>query len=448
MFKYVIKRLLLMIPTFLGVTLLVFIILAYVPGGPFERAVMQLQATQMSGGEAGGGGGSIEGSQQLSQEMLEQLKRQYGLNKPLWQRYLIWLGLYPRELKSEEIAIDEAFRDNVQFIKNERGRTFAIQKWIRVRNERGKPIIEESGIGSDFYFSDEYNELPDEDAVAKWYPATKWKISNIEGGKVKLEQKAFSGILTGDFGISHNYSEPVLKLIKDRLHISLYFGIIGFVLSYLVCIPLGIMKAVRHGSGFDLASSIIIFIGYAIPGYVLGALMLVLFGGGSGFLNIFPLGGFHAPTEEWLSFSFFEKVKNQLWHTVLPVIAYMISSFAVLTILMKNSLMDNLGKDYIRTAFAKGLSEKKVIFLHAVRNSLIPIATGIGGLIGVFLAGSYLIELVFNINGIGKLSYDAIVNVDYPVFLGFLVLSVLVLMFGNLISDLCYVLVDPRIKFD
>lgn len=450
MLKYILKRLLLMIPTFLGTTFMVFVILSVVPGGPFEKAMMELQSRGGSGGEGGGGsGGGTAGSQKLSPEIVEQLKKQYGLDKPLPVRYLVWLGLYPRELKSKEIEVGKPFRENLRYVKHN-GRTYEVQKWVRTVNDNGKIRIEESGVGTDFKFTDKYIELPNADQIADWYPNNQWKVSEEKAskeGKIRLAQNGFSGIFTGDFGMSYTYREPVLKLIKDRLHISLYFGVIGFILSYMICIPLGIFKAVKHGSKFDFLSSALVFMGYATPSYAFGALMLVLFGGGT-FLDIFPLGGFHAPSEVWNNMSFFEKVLNQLHHTFLPVLSYAIGSFAVLTLLMKNSLMDNLGQDYVRTAFAKGLDEKIVIFRHAVRNSLIPIATGIGGIIGLFLAGSYLIELVFNIDGIGMLSFKAIINVDYPVFLGFLVLFILVRLVGNLISDLCYVLLDPRIKLD
>ena len=162
-------------------------------------------------------------------------------------------------------------------------------------------------------------------------------------------------------------------------------------------------------------------------------------------LELFPLGGFRSIDYDELSF--FGKIADQIHHTVLPVICYMVGAFATLTILMKNSLMENLNQDYIRTAFAKGLPEEKVIYKHAVRNSLIPIATGLGGILGVFIAGSYLIELVFNIDGIGLLSFKAVVNSDYPIFLGFLVITILIMLFGRLLSDTLYVLIDPRIKF-
>jgi microcin C transport system permease protein len=205
-----------------------------------------------------------------------------------------------------------------------------------------------------------------------------------------------------------------------------------------------VYKAVKNGSTFDFVSSALVFIGYSIPGFAFGAMMLVLFGGGS-FWDVFPLGGFRSSDWELLSSS--EKIWDQVQHTFLPVLSYMIGSFATLTILTKNSVIENLSQDYIRTAYSKGLSEKKVIFGHALRNSLIPISTGLGHAISLVLAGSFLIEKVFNINGMGLLGYESIIERDYPVVMGILVISTVLLLIGNILSDILYAIVDPRIRF-
>jgi microcin C transport system permease protein len=247
-----------------------------------------------------------------------------------------------------------------------------------------------------------------------------------------------------DLGVSFKYNQPVIDVITSRFPISIYFGLIGFFLAYSICVPLGVFKAVKHGSGFDIGSSLLVFGGYSIPGWALGGLLLVLLGGGS-FFDVFPLGGFRS--DGWSELGFFDKITDQVHHTVLPVLAYMVGSFASLTILMKNSLMENLGQDYVRTAFAKGLSERTVIFGHTLRNSLIPICTGLGHAIGIIMAGSYLIEKVFNINGIGYLGYTSIVDRDYAVVMGILVINTLLVLVGNILSDVLYVLVDPRIRF-
>jgi len=251
-------------------------------------------------------------------------------------------------------------------------------------------------------------------------------------------------VLHLDLGNSYVYQDPVWDVIRSRFPVSIFLGVTGFVLSYLVCVPLGVFKAVQHGSRFDLISSVLVFLGYAVPGWALGTALLVLFGGGS-FWSVFPLGGFRSDNWEYLSFS--EKVVDQVRHTFLPVVCYMIGGFATLTILTKNSLMENMSQDYVRTAFAKGLSKRRVIFVHALRNSLIPIATGLGHVFSLILAGSFLIEKVFNIDGMGYLGYNAILQRDYPVALGILVIGSLLMLVGNILSDIIYAIVDPRIRF-
>jgi microcin C transport system permease protein len=216
-------------------------------------------------------------------------------------------------------------------------------------------------------------------------------------------------VLHLDLGRSYIYQDPVWDVIKSRFPVSVFLGLTGFFLSYFICVPLGVYKAIRHGSRFDFASSVVVFMGYSIPGWALGSALLVLFGGGS-FWDVFPLGGFRPSNWEYLGF--FQKITAQLHYMFLPVFCYMVGSFATLTILMKNSLMENLGQDYVRTAFAKGLSERRVIFVHALRNSLIPIATGLGHVISLILAGSFLIEKVFNIDGMGYLGYTSILQRD------------------------------------
>ena len=338
---YFIRRILLVIPTFLGITMAIFAIMHFVPGGPVERQILRYQMART--GEGGGGGGG-RGGVEIPPEALEEWKRYYGFDKPLHIRYAKWL----------------------------------------------------------------------------------WNVLHL------------------DLGNSYIYQDPVWDVIKRRFPVSIFVGLTSFILSYLICVPLGVMKAIKHGSKFDFASSFIVFLGYSIPGWALGTVLLVLFGGGS-FWSVFPLGGFRPSNWEYLGF--FQKVTQQAYHMFLPVCCYMIGGFATLTILTKNSLMENLGQDYVRTAFAKGLDERRVIFVHALRNSLIPIATGLGQVISLVLAGSFLIEKVFNIDGMGYLGYTSILQRDYPVALGILVVSSLLLLIGNILSDVVYVLVDPRIRF-
>lgn len=255
----------------------------------------------------------------------------------------------------------------------------------------------------------------------------------------------FFNLLTLDLGFSTTYSMPVWEVIRQRFPVSLRFGLTGFFLSYTICIPLGVYKALKHGQKFDSISSAIVFMGYAIPGWVIGVLLLVYFGGGS-FLNFFPLGGIHSLNYEYLSF--WEKIWDNIHHMLLPVFCYMLGSFATLTILMKNSLIENLNKDYVRTAYAKGLPEKIIIFKHTLKNSLIPIATGLGHFLSLLFAGSYLIEKVFNIHGFGLLGYTSLIERDYPIVLGILVFATVLQLLGNIISDFFYCVIDPRIRFN
>ena len=247
-------------------------------------------------------------------------------------------------------------------------------------------------------------------------------------------------VLHLNLGNSTICRDPVWDVIKSRFPISLTIGLTGFFLSYFVCIPLGVMKAVRHGTKFDLVSSFIVFLGYSVPGWALGTALLVLFGGGS-FWSVFPLGGFRP--DNWNYLNVGQKVYQQARYMFLPVLCYMVGEFATLTILTKNSLMENMAQDYIRTAFAKGLHQIEVIFVHALRNSLIPLATGLGSVFSLILAGSFLIENVFNIDGMGYLGYTAILQRDYPVALGILVIGSLLMLVGNIISDIIYALGRP-----
>ncbi len=345
MAAYFIRRFLLIIPTFLGITIITFFILQIVPGGPLERELLRLRmGGSVSGGEVGPSGGNQTGGIEIPESAMQEMKKFYGFDLPIHERYIRWLG----------------------------------------------------------------------------------------------------NLMTLDLGKSYVYAEPVWDVIISKFPISIYFGMIGFTLTYLICVPLGVAKAVKNGSKFDFVSSVIVFIGYSTPGWAFGAIMLVLFGGGS-FWDVFPLGGFRS--EDFDTLTIGAKITDQIYHTILPVIAYMVGSFATLTILTKNSVIENLSQDYIRTAFAKGISEKKVIFKHALRNSLIPIVTGLGNAISLVLAGSFLIEKVFNIQGMGLLGFNSIIQRDYPVTLGILVLSSFLLLIGNIISDMIYAFIDPRIRF-
>lgn len=337
MLAYFSRRLLLIIPTFIGVTLMVFALTRFVPGGPVERMIAQMQSQTMEGGA-----GSQQGSQSLSEEQIAELNAFYGLDKPVFEAYTEWLG--------------------------------------------------------------------------------------------KLVQL--------DLGESTRYYEPVWEMIKERLPVSLFYGLWTFLISYLVSIPLGILKAMKHGSKFDNISSVMVFIGYALPNYVVGVFLISFF---AFHLDWFPMGDFVSDDFDDLLWP--DKIADLFSHAVLPLICYIIGDFAILTMTMKNNLLENLAADYVKTAIAKGLPFNQAVRRHALRNSLIPIASHLGNVVSVFVAGSFLIEVVFNIDGIGLLGYESIIERDYPVVMGILAMSSLLLMFGNILSDICVAIVDPRVKF-
>jgi len=424
MIEYIFRRLLLMIPTFLGSTVLVFTILQLAPGGPIEQIMLNLQM----GGAFGDGGGGLDsdGGLALPPKALKELERFYGFDKPIYQRYLSWLGVWPREIRHRDFIIPSGETRIEKRVGKRDGQIWTVD--IESLDDKTLSVYEKDGSISNVW---------------------KAKIENGSGEKgldAVVYQTEFSGILTGNLGKSYTFLEPVTDVMKPRFKISLFFGLTGIILSYLVCIPLGIKKALSHGSVFDFSSSALIFVAYSIPGWALGGVLLVLFGGGS-FFDVFPLGGFRSPTEIWDTLTPFQKIFDQIHHMILPIIAWTITSFATMTVLMKNSLLENLSQDYVRTAFAKGLKEKRVIWLHAMRNSLIPIASGIGHILGVVIAGSYFIERMFNIDGFGRMAFEAILSRDYPITLGFLVIVVMIRLVGNLISDITLAAVDPRIRF-
>ncbi len=254
-------------------------------------------------------------------------------------------------------------------------------------------------------------------------------------------------IVRMDFGDSTATRRPAIETIVERIPISLGFGIPGFILTYLVCITLGVAKALKDGSTFDVGSSFLLFVAYSIPPLVVSVILLLLFctdrflPGGA----LFPLSG--AYSDNYPDLSTWGKIKDYVWHMFLPVCASLVGGFTLLTILMKNSLLDVLHSDYVRTARAKGLSERMVVFKHALRNAILPLMVGIGGILSAFIAGSINIESVFGLPGMGLLLIESLQSRDYSVLMGVAVIQSLVIMFGQVISDVAYVLVDPRIDF-
>jgi microcin C transport system permease protein len=334
--QYFLKRFLLIFPTLIGITFIVFLISNLAPGGPLDREIAKLKGVANQAGASG---------KQISAEEVEILKKRLHLDKPIPVAYLYWL------------------KDVVQL----------------------------------------------------------------------------------ELGESRLHSREVSELIWEKMPVSLSFGLSGFFLSYLVCIPLGIRKAIHLGESFDMWTSVLIFFVYSIPVFALAMLLLYVFASGEVF-SWFPLG--HEVSDYYEDLSFWGKTWDRLHHMFLPVVCYVSGSFALLTLLMKNSLLEQISKEYIRTAVAKGVLFREAVFRHAFRNSLIPIATGFGSNLSLIFAGSLFIELVFNIDGMGYLSFEAVKERDTDLMMGLLLTQSLIGLIGKILSDFCYVWIDPRINFD
>jgi microcin C transport system permease protein len=350
MWSYILQRLLLMIPTLLGILLITFVVVQFVPGGPVEQMMAQLQGRDSAGGEAGGRAagatlGGYRGRQGVDAAKVEEIKKLYGFDKPAHERFVQMLGQFARF----------------------------------------------------------------------------------------------------DLGRSFYHNKDVWQLIKEKLPVSITLGMWTFLLIYAISVPLGILKAVRAGTAFDTATTFIVLLGYAIPSFVLGVVLLVYLAGGT-FLQWFPLRGI--VSTNWQELGTFQKIVDYLWHITLPVTAMVVGGFAVITILTKNSVLEEIRKQYVMTARAKGVAERKVLWRHVFRNALIPIMTGFpAAFIGAFFGGSLLIETLFSLDGLGLLSYESVLRRDYPVVFGSLFVFTIIGLLTHLIRDLSYVWVDPRVKF-
>jgi microcin C transport system permease protein len=365
MTAYIIRRLLFMIPTIFGIMLVSFVVVQFAPGGPVEHIIAQLSGTNagamsrvsgssggdfaarsMAGGAQSGINSKYRGAQGLDPAFIKSLEKQYGFDKPAYQRFFIMIWDY----------------------------------------------------------------------------------------------------LRFDFGKSYFRDVSVLELIKEKLPVSISLGIWMTLLSYLISIPLGIRKAVRDGSHFDVWTSSVVIIGYAIPGFLIAILLIILFAGGS-FWQIFPLRGL--TSEGWSQFPWWEKILDYFWHLTLPIISMGLSAFATMTLLTKNCFLEELRKQYVLTARAKGCSERKVLYGHIFRNAMLLVVAGFpSAFVSAFFAGSLLIETIFSLNGLGLLSFESVLNRDYPVVFANIYIFALIGLVVTLISDLTYTLIDPRIDFE
>jgi microcin C transport system permease protein len=359
MTRYILRRLLLIIPTLLGIMTLNFVIIQAAPGGPVEQAIAKMQGIEMSATrrvDAGidaevvssslGETSSYRGAQGLPDELIRELEILYGFDKPLYQRYFEMLSSY----------------------------------------------------------------------------------------------------LRFDFGESFYRDASVVDLILEKMPVSISLGLWTTLLVYGISIPLGIRKAVRHGSRFDIWSSTLVTVGFAIPNFLFAILLIVIFAGGS-YLDWFPLRGL--TSADWPQMSLVEKVIDYFWHITLPITAMVVSSFATLTMLTKNTFLDEIHKQYVLTAKAKGLTEDRILYGHVFRNAMLLVISGLPAtLISIFLTGSFMIEVIFSLDGLGLLGFESVVNRDYPVVFGTLYMTTLLGLLLKLVSDVTYTLIDPRIDFE
>ena len=415
-----------------------------------ERALQEAQKATEGGGSGSGqmGGG-------MSEEQVEELEEEYGFDKPILQAYLQWLGALPRERRLSKSEFRPLGKDKVgeDLVSDPNKETLVLLKGSGrqakiIREGNGTEVISATYLDNNKSIADDGWETrieTIEDRQERWVRRSGEDVSKAPQNyddRAIVYKTRFAGLLQGDLGRSTDFGDPVWSLIKGRIPVALYFGILTALITYGVCLPLGILKAIKHRTWIDNLSSILVFSGYAIPGYVLGSFLLVFLGAN---LDLFPLSGFVSENFDELSTG--NKILDLFHHAAMPLACYLVGSFAFMTFMMKNNLMDNLAADYVRTAISKGASYRTAVFHHAFRNSIIPIATTIGQNITLIVGGSFLIETIFDINGFGLLQYNAILEKDEPVVLGVLIISAALMLLGNIISDLCVAFVDPRIRF-
>lgn len=437
--SYFLRRLLLIPFTLLGVTLLVFSIMWNVPGGPMEEDLQKMM----------GGGGEKKGSStksreqsgsSLTPEQVLGLEEEYDRDKPMMRMYAEWLGVLPRDIRSGMKKV------GVVFSKDSREAVIAMpgtEQTVKVALDGAGGFDVTPPEGMDFSGWEVRVQTPEEQA-ARWKKRVpNLPLKEMPTPRALLCKPVFDGLLQGSLGISKKYQEPVWNMILDRMPISIFYGLTTMIFIYGICLPLGILKAIKHRTWIDNVSSIVVFFGYAIPGYAMGSLLVVFLGARLGW---FPLGGFTG--EDFPNLDLWGKIKDLANHAAMPLICYMVGSFAFLTQIMKNNLMDNLAADYVRTAVAKGVSYRQAVFRHAFRNSIIPVATTFGANITLLVGGSILIEKVFDINGFGLLQFNSLMERDQYLVMGLITVSAVLMLVGNVISDLCVALVDPRVSYN
>ncbi len=430
---YLIRRLLLIPPTLIGMTLVVFFIIRFTPGGPMEQAL--LEARMKSQGERGGGGGRQQSSG-LTPGQLLKLQEQYGHDKGFFEAYAAWFGIIPKETNRSRADFAEGKMETQVKIPG-------TANTVTVKRDAGgkAKIVPASGTDAASWRARIITPEQQRKSWEKVNPGQ--KLDKPQPYVAIIYQPKFSGVLQGNLGESTRYSEPVWTMMQRRFPISLFFGLASLVLTYAVCVPLGVLKAIKHRTPTDTVTSVLIFFGYAIPSFALGVFLMVVF---AARLRWFPLEGFVSAGFDELGF--FGKIGDLLHHAALPLACYLVGSFASLTMLVKNNLLDQLASDYVRTAVAKGLPFRKAVISHALRNSFIPVAATMGQALTVLVAGSFLIERIFDIDGFGLMGFNALLEKDYPIVMGTVTLGGLLLMLGNVLSDVITARLDPRIRFE
>ncbi|MEC8691053.1 MAG: ABC transporter permease, partial [Verrucomicrobiota bacterium] len=429
---YFIRRFLLIFPTLLGISLLVFMLIRLAPGGPVQRDLQQMMGASASEGGGASGMRESEGLAVTPPQLFE-IEEKHRRDKGVFRSYLEWLGVLPRDLERSSQSFEKdkttvavqvpGMNLRVNLVKDGEGGA-SIEIPEEMKEDQKKILNERISNGSWNARLVSIKELS-----RRWQKNAKGlDVPEDLQERAILYRSGYEGLLQGSLGRSDKYGESIISLIQQRIPISLFFGLISMVLIYSICIPLGILKAIKHRTWIDNFSSILVFSGYAIPGYVLGSFLLVFLGAN---LDLFPLSGFVSENFDELSSG--EKILDLFHHAAMPLACYLVGSFAFMTFMMKNNLMDNLAADYVRTAISKGASYRTAVFRHAFRNSIIPIATTIGQNITLIVGGSFLIETIFDINGFGLLQYNAILEKDEPVVLGVLIISAALMLLGNII---------------
>lgn len=408
--------------------MLVFAVMRLAPGGEMEHGLSRLL-----GGE--GKRSRAESAFSLTAAQVLELEEIYERDKSLPRAYGEWLGVLPRDIEK----IGDDFPEGVKEIEIPVPGTVHVAK-VRRDDSDHVELIAPDGVDLSAW---QVRLRTPAEAAQRW---KKWMkdapLKKPATYRAVIFRPKLNGLLQGSLGNSRKYQDSVWEMILQRIPTSLFYGLISMVIIYGVCLPLGILKAIKHRSWLDNVSSFAVFAGYAVPGYALGSLLVVFLGAKLGW---FPIRGFTGDDFDALSAG--DKVKDLFQHAVMPLTCYLIGSFAFMTLIVKNNLMDNLAADYVRTAVAKGVSYPSAVFRHAFRNSIIPVASTFGNNISLLVAGSILIERVFDINGFGLLQYNALFERDEPLIMGVLFVSATLMLIGNVLSDLCVAMVDPRVSF-